>query len=351
MLRHDKTVVHVYLLLNNISVAICLAHIRYLNLQPTQVLLLLTRNTQLPSSAHEWLHHRVVLYSFEWVENLKTINPFVHIEYNMFWGNILKKYSISLYELYLPHSYFKAFRVLTNFTSCRGFYYLEEGLSAYTTQLQLEKSRGINDWVVIGKKLFWAILHNGYFNNDHAYFYVRCKGVIVTSQDAFPELSEKITIKPDFSSLGQPINPPPAHVLLVDGWFTRVASIKKGIKVYQKLLQVLSKKNVQALHVKMHPGMDIESRRCLMQFLQNQVICRNLQVYELADTCIVESIPDYHSNVAFYTAISSAALYINRNGCETYELFSWLRELFPAFKPGFALPRVYQKYVNAIRDL
>lgn len=199
--------------------------------------------------------------------------------------------------------------IITTMSSCKGYYIIEEGSSAYQDSNMVE-ALFITPKEKIIRTLMMPFFYRYYVLKDHVVSttHKKYKGVIVTSPDAYAELEgEHIIVSNPFNTVC--LEYTPTDLLSIDAslYMCNVSDDKKKM-LYENLQKfILENSPKPLLAYKIHPiliqkKVDEQFRTIIQQTFTE------FPIVEIENDIAIENILNtYHCN--FYSDFSTAALY------------------------------------------
>lgn len=194
------------------------------------------------------------------------------------------------FHAYIPHSYYQPIHLVISHKLCKGFSYIEEGVTSYFGFREIDKAYPPN---VFRKRsrAFTRLLYRHRFPAIYTFFHEGYSAAYGFSDDSFPRWKRRVTLgPPDYLKFDGPLlkNTPPVLVFdaLVERGMISASALALGLMDY---LHWLSRQGVPKLRYKLHPGQRMEdSIRVINEVLSAGY--HGLEIIELPRELSLESL-------------------------------------------------------------
>jgi hypothetical protein len=165
----------------------------------------------------------------------------------------------SPFHAYIPHSYYQPIQLVISHQLCRGYSYIEEGVTSYFGIKEIDKAYPPNDF---GRRarIFTKTFYRKRFPARYTFFHEGYHAAYGFSDDSFPRWERRVTLgAPEYLKYEGPLiqGAPPVLVFdaLVERGLLSSSALAKGLRDY---LSWMSSRNVVKLRYKLHPGQRME---------------------------------------------------------------------------------------------
>ena len=218
------------------------------------------------------------------------------------------------YDIFIYHSGSLTSDILVCSRKCRGYWFVEEGLVAYTQHLAAEKpERSLPVYLSESYLLpFCAHKLSKWRFNRRSELY---RGTFASCPEAFPEFPERTVIGLPFSEL-ETTPPDCRNVIVFDGGILSPDEEKANFELH---LQRISERKEPVACYKFHPAWDEAKKALFREWFRDLERKYGIGIVELPSDLILENLAfTLKEKLSVHVLISSVGFYSALCGCHVY---------------------------------
>lgn len=249
------------------------------------------------------------------------------------------------FHAYIPHSYFPPIQWAISHPLCKGFSYIEEGVTSYFAfgefdraypPRELPRKAALACRILYGKRLprVFTFFQEGY---DKVYGFF---------DSSFPSWERKVTIGPSgFIDSDQNRTKGDSPILVLDAMVELGMLTAKALEVgVVDFLDDLVNAGTHSLRFKLHPGQKEESKSALMRAMKK--FSDKIHFTEIARAVSLEEIFSKEDSEVFVFN-SAAGLYASQAGLKVFSINEYVSRYDQAYAAEVGcLPEIYQRIVR-----
>ena len=218
------------------------------------------------------------------------------------------------YDIFIYHSGSLTSDILAGSRKCRGYWFVEEGLVAYTQHLATEKPERSTLVYLLESYLLPCCAHklSKWRFNRRSELY---RGTFASCPEAFPEFPERTVIGLPFSEL-ETTPPDCRNVIVFDGGILSLDEEKANFEIH---LQRISERKEPVACYKFHPAWDEAKKALFREWFRDLERKYGLGIVELPSDLILENLAfTLKEKLSVHVLISSVGFYSALCGCHVY---------------------------------
>lgn len=245
----------------------------------------------------------------------------------------------SSYIIYLPHSSFRVLKLLISHPRCKGYAYLEEGLSSYNRIEQVNKPPYYGSVHPLDRLLNRNRIPDRFFFNQHY------EAVYGLHEEVFPDFEKRVVLQSrEGRRMGFPADYEKrhalqqydgAHILVLDA-ISVYGAVKREVHLYAflKMLKTLEAAGIRQAYIKYHPA-QIDMEESALFRKTASLFSQTLGLTEIEQEVSLEVVAQTCTAVTFYVNLSSVGLYAAKAGQSVYSWAPYLMELDDEYRQRF----------------
>lgn len=258
----------------------------------------------------------------------------------------------SPYIIYLPHSSFRVLKLLISHPRCKGYAYLEEGLSSYYRIEQINKPPYYGSVHPLDRLL------NRNRISDRLFFNENYDAVYGLYKESFPAFRNRIVLQEerskacfanDCGNTNGLEKYDYAYIVVLDA-ISVYGAVNKEVHLFAffKILKELENANIRKVYVKYHPAQIQMGEATLFRKTANLFI-NSLGLEEIEQDVFLETIAQSCNDVTFLVNLSSVGLYAAKAGKKVYSWATYVMELDESYGQSFYA--INEVFLNSIQLL